>query len=305
MSGTLRRLLEAHHDKVDDWLTPRPEDAAGTFEWELSWRRNQLAGLRSYDPHARFPEELAIRLVGDHAGHGGLDLMLTSILRGLRRSFEDRADIGLVLTGVSEGSTVLHFRPAGSTDDRPVGDDPAVQVDSSPADAVGREYVALLSAAEGGEDVGPWASMVRGLEETVDALDSHDLDAEVAWTSPGGAVLATPFTGVGRANVRGLASTQPRNKETVVGGRVVELRETGWVKLKRGRNRNAPVSEVHIDARELLAMRLALGDQAYFVVTEQVQIDRLGRESQRQLIFEKSVTAGVAAELGLEEVDSD
>lgn len=296
MSELLRRLLAERSDEVAAWVDALEPNDDDELTWDVTSRRYLLETVRAYDPRARFAEELTVRLVGEVAESGRLSLELTPFLDGVRRAFADGGNVGMSLAGVSAGSTVLHFRPTEVVDPEPVGGADSVQVDATQADAAGRDFVALVAAAEAEGDVRRWVQMIRGLEEAVDALESQNLDAQLTWSSLGGSVQAAQLTWRGRGYVRALASTTPRERRRVVHGRVVELRETGRVKLKTGGHRNSPVHEVDVPSDVLLGMHLELGQEAHFLVVETVLLDKLARESEENLRFVHALTSNEAAE---------
>jgi hypothetical protein len=297
----MRRLLAQHRDEVDRWRADLG-DSPDELTWDVSDRRNLLEAMRAYDPRARFPEELTVRLLGETA-RGAMDLELTPLLEGVRRSFVEGPGLNMALAGVSAGSTVLHFRPSETVDPEVVGEDEAVPVDATVADTAGREYVAMVAAAEAGQDVRRWTRMLRGLEQAVDALESENLAAQIRWSSVSGAITVAQLTERGRNNVRRLSEGTEHRRRRPVSGRVTELRETGWVKLKTGAGRTSPVHEVRLPSEVLLGLHLELGQQAHFMVVETVTTDHLARESGVTLEFERVLSAGEAAEMlpGFEE----
>lgn len=300
MSRTRRRLLALHPEAAAAIRRGMPEDEQSEIEVEIASRRNLVQALRSFDRRARLHEELIIRLVGEVAHRGALDLELTSFLVGIRRSFVDAAGVELALAEISAGSTVLHFRPTQDLVPEAFEGEDALQVDSSAADAVGRAFVRLVEAAESEGDVARWVTMVRGLEEAVSALDHHELDAEMAWLSPGGPVELAKLTSRGRAYVRRLSEPKRDTRVRVVSGRVTELREVGIVKLRRGTSRTSPVTKVHVNRDTLVELRLQLGQTAYFIVQEMVDRDRLGREREARYEFIRVVGTQEASDLGIE-----
>lgn len=290
-SPTRRRLLEKYRSESQGWLTERGDGPAEELELEISSRRNYLDALRDFDPAARFAEQLTVRLSGDFAHRGILDLELSPILTALRRIFAETKSVSLGLSDVGTGSTVLYFRPVETEEQEPVLESSAAPVEASPADDVGRTLVRVVRAVEESTDVRQWRTYVSGLEDVSEVLDRHDLDADFMWSSMGGYLAGARLTSSGRGYLRSLKTSTTDENLIPVSGRVTELRESGYVKLKTGRGRTSPTHEVHIDSEDLLALGLSLGETAHFEVREKRTRDRLGRESTGRLEFVRALSA--------------
>ncbi|MFC5851329.1 hypothetical protein ACFPZI_05635 [Streptomyces chlorus] len=77
----------------------------------------------------------------------------------------------------------------------------------------------------------------------------------------GGGMRSARLGERGRQYVERLRDTRPRDQEITISGRITELRESGWVKVKTGTAKNAPAYDVHFeDPETLLRMRPGLGD---------------------------------------------
>ncbi|WP_159622713.1 hypothetical protein [Ruania rhizosphaerae] len=289
MNREVRNALAHRLGAAREWLASQPDVDEDALEVEVNSRRNQLAAMRSFDRRARLGEELVVRLVGEGTDEGLLDLELSSLLDSVRRAFDDGGKISMALAGLSRGSTVVHFRPVAPKVEGDVMDDTMVQVDTSPAEAVGRRFVKLVSAAEGENDLRPWLDMVDGLDRFTATLEKRDLSAQVSWLALSGDITTSWLTAVGRAYVTRQSVPRSRFERTYVHGRVTELRESGFVKLKTALYRNAPAHEVHIEPDQLADLRLTLGSSAHFEVEKQVAVDSLDRELSTRLTFLRSL----------------
>lgn len=306
MSEVMRRLLREHRAETNAWFHGQSSEPVSELEWEVTSRRNLLDSLRFVDPELAFTEELTVRLFGEGTEEGLMSLELSPLLEGVRKSFDDYGRVSMALAGMSRGSTVLHFRATavaseneGDATDEDPGEPFAIAVDSSPIDVVGRRFVQLVSAAEAQEDLRQWHQMVRGLEDVTKALETFDLTAQVAWSSMGGEFVTAAFTADGRRFVRSLSEPREDSRTRFVSGRVTELRETGYVKLKTGTHRQSPVHEVYVPDAQILDLGLTLGEQAHFMVRETVKHDRVGRPLSTRLDYLRVMSAGEAASFDL------
>lgn len=288
---TRRRLLEKYRVEAQGWAAEHGDGPVEELEFEVSSRRNYLDALRSFDPATSFAEQLTVRLSGEFAHRGILDLELSPLLTAVRRIFFETRAVNLGLADVGTGSTVLFFRPVDADERGPVLADSAAPVEATPADDVGRTLVRVVDAVEQSTDVRQWRPYVNGLEGVSEVLDAHNLDAEFLWSSMGGSLAGARLTSRGRGYLRSLKTSTTEVHLVPVSGRVTELRESGYVKLKTGIGRTSPTHEVRIDSQDLLSLGLALGETAHFEVREQRQRDRLGRESPGRLDFVRVLSA--------------
>lgn len=307
MSEVMKRLLREHRTEANLWFESQSSEPVSEIEWEVASRRNLLDSLRFVDPAIAFAEELTVRLVGEGTESGQLALELSPLLDGVRRSFDEHGQVSMALSGMSKGSTVLHFRSNTPVDDCKVEPEREsaeetfdMPIDSSEVDAVGRHFVELVNAAEAQKDVRQWHKMVRGLEEVTKALETFDLTAQVAWSSMSGEFVTAAFTAAGRKFVRSLSEPRQDSRERFVSGRVTELRETGYVKLKTGFSHSSPIHEVHVPAELILNLGLSLGEQAHFLTKATVKHDRVGRQLSTRLDFLRVLSANEAAALELD-----
>ncbi|MEU5089459.1 hypothetical protein [Streptomyces sp. NPDC021356] len=261
------RLLEAMGTEVRD------DDAI-----EADHRASRLAVAREYEPNARLDEELRLRLTGPDTEGGALrfqwgDALLDPVEKAV--SVAAGTPIQLELTGVSAGSTVIHARPvtvSGSLDQATL-DTPATSATSIGMHA----FTKLLDALEGEQDVREWVRLFDAVDAVARALDKYGLDLGVAWYDAAGGMRSARLTERGRHYVARLRDTRPRDQEITISGRITELRESGWVKVKTGTAKNAPAYDVHFETpEELLRMRPGLGDNVHFRVRFRQRLDSVG-----------------------------
>ncbi|GAB4084081.1 hypothetical protein GCM10028784_07110 [Myceligenerans cantabricum] len=311
MTSSVRRyLLEKHQEELQEWGESEDSGPTEGLALEIEERQNYLDAIREFNPGASFTEQLAVRLMGGAARRGLLDLQLAPILDGISRIFQDARSVNMGLEGVGTGSTVLYLRPVpisladDSEGDEPdlVLDDPEAPVSATAADDIGRTLIKVVEATEEAADLRGFTRYVKGLEMVSDTLDEHDLEAEFLWSSMSGNRSTARLTSAGRGYLRRLKQVSPKTTETPVSGRVVELRESGYVKIKSGSARRSPSYDVHVERDTLLDLRLSLGDTVHMLIEEQLERDQLGRETKRRYEFIRRIYS--TDELGLDEDSS-
>ncbi|WP_367321348.1 hypothetical protein [Streptomyces sp. HUAS ZL42] len=266
-AAAARRLLE-------EMGTEDREDA----EIEADHRASRLAAAREYEPDARLDEELRLRLTGPDTESGALrfqwgDALLDPVEKAV--SAAAGTPVQLELTGLSAGSTVIHARPvaASPSPDQPVLDAPATSATSTGM----QTFTKLLDALEAEQDVREWSRLFDAVDAVARALDKYALELDVAWYDATGGVRSARLTERGRHYVERLRDTRPRDQEITISGRITELRESGWVKVKTGTAKNAPAYDVHFEEpEELLRMRPVLGDNVHFRVRFRQRLDAVG-----------------------------
>ncbi|MEU5623926.1 hypothetical protein [Streptomyces tendae] len=248
-------------------------------EIEAAHRANRLAAVRTYEPGARLDEELRLRLTGPDTEGGALrfqwgDALLNPVENAL--SVAAGTPVQLELTGVSAGSTVVHARPVASvTPPEPQAmEAPATSAASTGVQALTR----LLGALEAEQDVREWSRLFDAVDTLARALGKFELDLGMTWYGADGDMRRAQLTERGRRHVERLREkTRARDQELIISGRITELRESGWVKVKTGTARNAQAYDVHFEEPEaLLRMRPGLGDNVHFRVRFRQRLDAVG-----------------------------
>ncbi|MFF1297590.1 MULTISPECIES: hypothetical protein [unclassified Streptomyces] len=247
-------------------------------EVEAEHRASRLAAVRAYEPDARLDEELRLRLTGPDTEAGALrfqwgDALLNPVENAI--SVAAGTPVQLELTGISAGSTVVHARPVTSVvlSEPPAMDAPATSATSSGMQLLTR----LLAALEAEQDVREWSRLFDAVDTLARALGKYELDLGVTWYGADGDMRRARLTERGRRYVERLRETRPRDQEITISGRITELRESGWVKVKTGTARNAPAYDVHFEEpEELLRMRPGLGDNVHFRVRFRQRLDAVG-----------------------------
>ncbi|MGW4429330.1 hypothetical protein [Streptomyces tendae] len=248
-------------------------------EIEAEHRANRLAAVRAYEPDARLDEELRLRLTGPDTEGGALrfqwgDALLNPVENAI--SVAAGTPVQLELTGISSGSTVVHARPVAIA--LPAGP-PAMEAPVTSATSTGmRTLTHLLTALEAEQDVREWSRLFDAVDALARALGKYELDLGVTWYGADGDMRRARLTGRGRRYVERLREpSRPRDQEMIISGRITELRESGWVKVKTGTSRNASAYDVHFDEpEELLRMRPGLGDNIHFRVRFRQCLDSVG-----------------------------
>ncbi|MFD7463871.1 hypothetical protein [Streptomyces tendae] len=248
-------------------------------EIEAEHRASRLAAVRAYEPDARLDEELRLRLTGPDTEGGALrfqwgDALLNPVENAI--SVAAGTPVQLELTGISSGSTVVHARPVATA---LPAEPPAMEAPVTSATSTGmRTLTHLLAALEAEQDVREWSRLFDAVDALARALSKYELDLGVTWYGADGDMRRARLTGRGRRYVERLREpSRPRDQEMIISGRITELRESGWVKVKTGTSRNAPAYDVHFDEpAELLRMRPGLGDNIHFRVRFRQCLDAVG-----------------------------
>lgn len=266
---------EAAERLLEDMGTEERDDE----EVEAGHRAGRLAAVRAFEPDARLDEGLRLRLTGPDTEGGALrfqwgDALLNPVENAL--SVAAGTPIQLELTGVSAGSTVVHARPVPSV---VVPETTAMDAPATSAASTGMQMLTrLLGALEAEQDVREWSRLFDAVDALARALGKYELDLGVTWYGADGDMRRAQFTERGRRHVERLREkTRARDQELIISGRVTELRESGWVKVKTGTARNAQAYDVHFEEPEtLLRMRPGLGDNVHFRVRFRQRLDAVG-----------------------------
>ncbi|MEV6378340.1 hypothetical protein AB0M31_02840 [Streptomyces sp. NPDC051773] len=247
-------------------------------EIEAEHRASRLAAAREYDPEARLDEELQLRLTGPDTEAGALRFQWgDSLLHPVEAALSAAAGtpLQLELTGISAGSTVIHARPVA-----PVASPESHTMDAPTASAASTgmsTLTKLLIALESEHDIREWAKLFDSVETLSRALSKYGLDLGVTWYSADGSMRRAQLTQRGRDYVERLRETRDRDQVMVISGRITELRESGWVKVKTGTAKNAYAYDVRFEEPdELLRMRPGLGDNVHFRVRFRQRLDSVG-----------------------------
>ncbi|MFE0642197.1 hypothetical protein [Streptomyces sp. NPDC058877] len=282
-SWRVRRRALLSGDPVAKARASRLLDELGTEdrddeEIEADHRAGRLAAAREYSPHARLDEELRLRLTGPDTAGGALRFQWgDALLQPMEAAVSAAAGtpVQLEVTGISAGSTVVHARPVVPvlSAEADVLDVPATSAASTGLSAL----TELLRALEAEGDVREWASLFDAVDSLSRALGKFRLDLGLTWYDANGGTRRAQLTERGRCHVERLRRTQDRDQEITISGRITELRESGWVKVKTAPAKNAPAYNVRFeDAEELLRMHPGLGDNVHFRVRFRQRLDSVG-----------------------------
>lgn len=277
-TGWRERIRDRHREHsiaVLDEAGTGPETEA---DYLSELRRNRLDALRSLDPDAGLEEELRLRVLGEGL-HGAVDFSWGGqLMKPLQDSVSAAADavIELQLVGVSAGSTVMHVRPTPKPHPQPSDVLPA-HVDATQADAAVRKLLAFTDALESGTDVGRFSKILAAADNLTEVLDRFDLALGLRWYSKDGLVVESRITREGREHAARLRSTQDLTEQVRISGSITELKASGMVKVKAGISRRSQAWEVRMTPEDLLGMRLVIGQNVSFVVTQRRKLDKIGR----------------------------
>jgi hypothetical protein len=247
-------------------------------EIEAEHRASRLAAAREYAADARLDEELQLRLTGPDTEGGALRFQWgDALLHPMEAAVSVAAGtpVELELTGISAGSTVVHARPIvpAVSAALPAPDTPA----TSAAGTGMSTLTKLLAALESESDIREWARLFDSVEALSRALSKYGLDLGVTWYGAEGGMRRAQLTERGRRYVDRLRETRDRDQEITISGRITELRESGWVKVKTGTAKNAYAYDVRFEEpEELLRMRPGLGDNVHFRVRFRQRLDAVG-----------------------------
>ncbi len=264
-------------------------------EVEGEHRASRLAAAREYAPRACLDEELRLRLTGPDTEGGALRFQWgDALLHPMEAALSAAAGtpVQLELTGISAGSTVVHARPvAGAVSAGPDTLDASVTSSASTGMSALTE---LLRALEAESDVREWSRLLDAVELLSRALGKYRLDLGLTWYDADGGTRRAQLTDRGRRYVERLRETRDRDQDMVISGRITELRESGWVKVKAGTAKNAQAYDVRFEEpEELLRMRPGLGDNVHFRVRFRQRLDSVGiaRSSEYTYLGEASAQA--------------
>ncbi|MFP8885773.1 hypothetical protein [Streptomyces mangrovi] len=278
-SSWRHRMREMHAEDTERLLDDLGTDDRSDLEIEADHRAGRLAALREIDPSAGLREELRLRLTGPEADAGALRFQWgDALLDPLEKAVSKAAGtpVELEVTGISQGSTVVHARPVDAAHSES-GSDTLGPVVASAADQGVRRFARLLTALEGQRDVREWAGLFDSVEALARSLDRFRLDLGVTWYAADGGIRQADLTRRGIEYAKRLQETRDEDQEIVISGYVTELRGSGMVKVKSGQAHNAPAYEVRIDPEPLMAMRLSLGDNVHLRVCFRRKLDAVGR----------------------------
>ncbi|MGA4957068.1 hypothetical protein [Streptomyces lavendulocolor] len=247
-------------------------------EIEGDHRSSRLAAVREYSPYARLDEELRLRLTGPDTDGGALRFQWGhALLHPVEAAVSTAAGtpVQLEVTGISSGSTVIHARPVTNPAAGPPGTFDA-RTASAASTGMGA-LTALLRALENESDVREWARLFDAVESLSRALGKYRLDLGLTWYDADGGTRRARLSERGRHYVERLRQTHDRDQEITISGRITELRESGWVKVKAGAAKNAHAYDVRFeDPEELVRMRPVLGDNVHFRVRFRQRLDAVG-----------------------------
>lgn len=264
-------------------------------EVEGEHRAGRLAAAREYAPLARLDEELRLRLTGPDTEGGALRFQWgDALLHPMEAALSAAAGtpVQLELTGISAGSTVVHARPVVGAAAVQHGtlEAPATSSASTGMSAL----TELLRALEAESDVREWSRLFDAVEPLSRALGKYRLDLGLTWYDADGGTRRAQLTDRGRRYVERLRETRPRDQDITISGRITELRESGWVKVKAGTAKNAQAYDVRFEEpEELMRMRPGLGDNVHFRVRFRQRLDSVGiaRSSEYTYLGEASEQA--------------
>jgi hypothetical protein len=248
--------------------------------------RNYYDTISGYDPHARLPRWLRMRIRGSHLPPGQLDTVaVQDLLRAFHAELRGASPHGsggppvVRLTGFSSGSTVLHLAPAlpeSSADEGQM----AIVVDR--LDALMGTVTDLHNTAETAGDLRRFAdheSLLKGLHEMVLALDRHNLELDLTWRNAEGQHRTSHLTRQAREYVRSQWEDQEESEIVQLAGRLSAIDLKGTFTLKRTARPSATYRIDVGDESTLLGLNLELGS------TYSVQAQRVVRRNRAGLEF--------------------
>ncbi|MGC5544419.1 hypothetical protein OH733_16130 [Streptomyces griseus] len=272
--------MAKHQVEVQAWmLTETQRPVPSEDEYDSMVRSQWLESARAYDPHSSLAEELILRLRGDAAQSGGLDLTVGGLLlKPLQEAVTSAAEreVKLLLVGISPGSTVLHFRPAESEASGNPTDGVAGPVS---VDTAVHRIIDLVTTAESGNSSPQWGNTEKSLGDVARVLAKFDLTADLRWMDQNGGVTSSSLSERGRNNVASwheeVPSTGP--EPVRISGRVTVLDEfAGSAKIKTGLSKRSKAYSVLFEPGDLVGLQLTLGQEVSFTVEERPRIKKDG-----------------------------
>lgn len=246
--------------------------------------RSYYQTARSYDPGARLPRSLDLRVHGDEVQAGRLDMEVAEgLLYALGLELKGAAEMHgiptqprLDLAGLSTGSAILHLTPVTAEELPGEGEIPVV---NDPLDTMLATITTLHRRADTEGDLrefAPQDTLLRGLHELVKSLERRDLELEVRWRSGSGQHRQSRLTRRGRAHVISQWEEQHVPEAMVVTGRLVALDLKGKFTLRTALGRNKTY-EIQVGGEaDLLALGLVLGEQYSARITKEIRVNRAG-----------------------------
>ncbi|MFJ3702496.1 MULTISPECIES: hypothetical protein [unclassified Streptomyces] len=279
MSAARDRLMAKHQVEAQAWVQAEVQrPVPSEDEYDSLVRAQWLESARAYDPDSSLAEELILRLRGDAAQYGGLDLTVGGLLlKPLQEAVTSAAerDVKLLLVGISPGSTVLHFRPAEVDAEESSTD----EAESVSVDTAVHRILDLVTTAEAGTSSPQWGKTEKCLGEVARVLAKFDLTADLRWMDQNGGVASSSLSERGRNNVASWHEEVPTtDPETLqIGGRVTALDEiAGMAKIKTGASKRSTAHSVLFEPGDLVGLQLTLGQEVSFTVEERPRVKRDG-----------------------------
>ncbi|MGM9381486.1 hypothetical protein [Streptomyces antibioticus] len=279
MSAARDRLMAKHQVEVQAWVQAEVQrPVPSEDEYDSLVRAQWLESARAYDPHSSLAEELILRLRGDAAQSGGLDLTVGGLLlKPLQEAVTSAAEreVKLLLVGISPGSTVLHFRPAEAD----ALESPTDETESVSVDTAVHRILDLVTTAESGTSTPQWGKTEKSLGEVARVLAKFDLTADLRWMDQNGGVASSSLSERGRNNVASWHEEVPATgpESLRISGRVTALDEiAGTAKIKTGPSKRSRAYSVLFEPGDLVGLQLTLGQEVSFTVEERPRIKRDG-----------------------------
>lgn len=262
--------------------------------WDEAFRRQRLNFMQVYDSAAALQEELLLRLMGEGADGALFPVNWNDIISRVQTALQEftEAPLHLRVAGYSTGSTVVHLvaEPSDTEAEHHESlepeDETVDHVHQTPLADASMRLMKVLCAAELRSDLRAWSGHLEAVEKFSEALHKRDLSADVKFLGSGGKIARATLTRAGMDYLEELQETKDVTTVQHVSGRIVNLSESGLVRIKAGVNRNSKVHDVHVDPSEMIA-NLHIGQQVHWEVRSVTTVDRVQRTRQQVLQFKR------------------
>lgn len=279
------------------------ESNFSVVEWEEVQRRQEYEYMERFDPTAGLQEEVALRLTGQAAEQGSIPDEWDQLLKHFRNALKDFSPkpLDIRMTGVSAGSTIIHFSDSNAPqvtqdDESPSGIFDRVH-QTALADAA-QELFKLVEAAEARQEVTEWIDRLDSFERFARELASNELEAGFRHYGSSGRTRGASLSKDGLRYIEAWADTEGGEKRVRVNGRVRELtlyskeNVSGSVRVKAGSARNAQSTTIEFPpSKRGMLETFRLGQLVNLNATRVFTVDRIGREETVKFVFDEDITS--------------
>lgn len=258
-------------------------------------RRLFLEGVRRFDPRASFEISLDLHLTGQSIRPGALTFDAASAIfhhvqaevREAVPPSEDKAGAELEVVGLSEGSAIVHARPA-TLQESPEGQ---LEFPLSVLDSAVQRILNLHDALESDDDLAAFSStaaLLDRLRKLTHDLDRHDVNLELRWRSSSGRTQRSVLSEHGRSRARHIFEKQETDQTVHLHGSIYSASLDGDLTLRvrqDGAIRSIRVKGV--DSELISSDQMSLGRFVRIEATRERRADSVGLQESLAYQFDR------------------